>query len=1066
MKYIILELLFLTCVICATYPATSAVVGQEIDPSLNCHLYSEFKAACLSSELSTDEETCKCHEECEALCGLSQKCDYTNGVACCYEYGNGVVECQEGCDDGNLVDEDGCNSNMVIEAGFECEGDNPTTCDLKSNSLCPNGKTESEEECDDGNSTDGDGCSKNCKIESGYQCFGLTSSCNLICSNSVIDSQEQCDDGNTIDDDGCSSTCQVESGWECDTSVSPTTCNRICSNGKIDSGENCDDTNLSDSDGCSSTCQIESNYECSGVPSTCNLICSNSVIDSGEQCDDGGTQSGDGCDNNCQIEPGYECNDTPSNCNLICSNTVIDSGEQCDDGNIADGDGCSNTCLIEADYECSGAPSTCNLICSNGNNDVGEQCDDGNTSNGDGCSSSCQIESGYECDNEVTPNTCNLICTNGIIDSGEACDDQNIIDGDGCNHSCQVEAGWECLNQPSKCNLVCTNGRIDTGETCDDQNSIDGDGCDNACQVEPDWECFGEPSQCSLKCVNGKLDDSEQCDDNNLTGSDGCSALCKIETGYECTGEPSVCTPICGDGAILGTEQCDDANTINKDGCSDQCKQEDFHTCLGEPSVCNKTATPVFATSEAAAGTSFQAGIGSSVALGSVASMFLNIPTDGIWTLINALQILHYMPMLKLYFPQNILKMFSFTGMVNMENQMLSNIFLLHVDTNQINDKGPLDYRFENQGYESTSILLNSADSFAFLTLLTSYYVCVLILYFVMNCFQVGQWNKDKTSCITLKLWKFVSSVKEKLFVNTLFRILFEIFLDMFFCSVLNLAYLQYSSSMDIYSSGLSLVCILAMISFALVACALCLIRIFAPNKLTPCSDDIIMPHKSLDVLFENFNPEKKYAPLFHIIFLVQRMVLGAVIVLVRFSGMVQVVACAFMSLLKILFLLIIRPFTNPYLNFQEVYSEFVLMLTSLFFMHFKDISTEFAKTGPPMMTGYACILLLISILIVHYILMLIQVCSKFKKNSNKVRDDSVFAVSKNSVIRDFMSNKGTNEASSTSVVTRSNLPIHRMWIGSNNGIGSNINPQKEERKYSQDDLQVKEITISDLRNV
>ena len=61
-------------------------------------------------------------------------------VAVC---GNGAVEVPELCDDANLVDGDGCDSNCT-----------PT--------MCGNGVVTAGEECDDGNLVDGDCCSPVC----------------------------------------------------------------------------------------------------------------------------------------------------------------------------------------------------------------------------------------------------------------------------------------------------------------------------------------------------------------------------------------------------------------------------------------------------------------------------------------------------------------------------------------------------------------------------------------------------------------------------------------------------------------------------------------------------------------------------------------------------------------------------------------------------------------------------------------------------------------------------------------------------------------------------------------
>ena len=131
-------------------------------------------------------------------------------LSCAATCGNGVVNAYEGCDDGNLVNGDGCNSMCQIEP-------------------CGNGVLNVGETCDDGNLVNGDGCSSLCQLE---------------CSNAIIDPGESCDDGNLIAGDGCSATCQIEP---------PIT----CGNGVINPGETCDDTNHINGDGCNAYCQSE-----------------------------------------------------------------------------------------------------------------------------------------------------------------------------------------------------------------------------------------------------------------------------------------------------------------------------------------------------------------------------------------------------------------------------------------------------------------------------------------------------------------------------------------------------------------------------------------------------------------------------------------------------------------------------------------------------------------------------------------------------------------------------------------------------------------------------------------
>jgi len=65
--------------------------------------------------------------------------------------------------------------------------------------ICGDGIKASSEKCDDGNLINGDGCSADCKIEGD-------------CGNGIINLEEECDDGNIENGDGCSKQCKIEGG--------------------------------------------------------------------------------------------------------------------------------------------------------------------------------------------------------------------------------------------------------------------------------------------------------------------------------------------------------------------------------------------------------------------------------------------------------------------------------------------------------------------------------------------------------------------------------------------------------------------------------------------------------------------------------------------------------------------------------------------------------------------------------------------------------------------------------------------------------------------------------------
>jgi len=155
-------------------------------------------------------ETCStCPEDC-GVCPIVFVC------------GDGEInQWWEECDDGNLIDGDGCSLFCKIEIQEEycgdgfCNGEEnkincPQDCGNETNNICGDSILGEGEECDDGNNVDGDGCSADCKIE-----IVVNAS---VCGNGIIEDGEECDDGedngkrcdnDRHDCEYCSSSCKI-----------------------------------------------------------------------------------------------------------------------------------------------------------------------------------------------------------------------------------------------------------------------------------------------------------------------------------------------------------------------------------------------------------------------------------------------------------------------------------------------------------------------------------------------------------------------------------------------------------------------------------------------------------------------------------------------------------------------------------------------------------------------------------------------------------------------------------------------------------------------------------------
>ncbi len=197
----------------------------------------ETPPECGNEVVEGDEE---CDDGAESV-----NCDADCTLAAC---GDGYLNMAAGeaCDDGNDVDDDGCNNMCLADS-------------------CGDGVVDEGEACDDGNGDQTDECAA-CQVAScgdGYTQAGV----------------EACDDGNDVDSDACTSTC-VEAA---------------CGDGFIQEGvEECDDGNDVDSDACPSSCS--------------DAVCGDGFVQEGmEECDDGNDIDDDACTNECLASCGDDC---------------------------------------------------------------------------------------------------------------------------------------------------------------------------------------------------------------------------------------------------------------------------------------------------------------------------------------------------------------------------------------------------------------------------------------------------------------------------------------------------------------------------------------------------------------------------------------------------------------------------------------------------------------------------------------------------------------------------------------------------------------------------------------
>ncbi|CAD8095146.1 unnamed protein product [Paramecium sonneborni] len=268
-----------------------------------------------------------CDEQCE-ICnqGFCLKCInqgwelHLVNNQCVTICGDQIIVGSEQCDDGNILNYDGCYEcqyecqkeciNCIEGICYQCISDlilNNNQCEYDSSqyfpeiedNICGDGILNLQiEECDDGNNSIRDGCYQ-CFLEQGFLCYydeilqfqGCARCQDLNCFSCEIQNQSQiclqCATGYFTDQfyecSLCDQTCLECSqnyknctvfNYSYSNQLNQTNCNHgisydfnnyyecisKCGDGHLDIHEECDDNNLKNLDGCNEFCQLEKGY--------------------------------------------------------------------------------------------------------------------------------------------------------------------------------------------------------------------------------------------------------------------------------------------------------------------------------------------------------------------------------------------------------------------------------------------------------------------------------------------------------------------------------------------------------------------------------------------------------------------------------------------------------------------------------------------------------------------------------------------------------------------------------------------------------------------------------------
>jgi len=568
--------------------------------------------------------------------------------------------------------------------------------------VCGNGKRTGTEECDDGNLIDNDGCSSTCKVE-------LTSPADYCPGQAIsltaVPGQAQLLHGTVTGTTAgaynhLGSACGGGSGRDVVYSITP------ASSGKATVTVTADFAAIVSTRTSCSDAQSEAG--CQGIQTTgggtmtlevpvfggaptfividgyggtsgeftldvevSSAVCGNGIAELPEQCDDGNLTTGDGCSSECTLEAGGVVDNCPGQPFVLtgapgavrkmsfAGNTALEGAPTQQSVGCFYWQGPNMVYALKSDVSGSVAA---HLTAGYSKANLHARSDCGASTYQLGCTQreepggldlefpvsagqwfylfveghrqgSVDHAGPFTLDVTVTPSACG----NGALDGDEQCDDGNQADGDGCSATCQLEprpAARTCPGHPLALNdrgdgtRAATIANTTTGST----NKVDG--CGTASGTAPDVVYAVTPDIDGLLTANVKgafnsiVYVQSSCGvaasllacsyKANATTNpyilDGLgsppktvSAPVLANTTYYVfvdsavgSGTPSggafkldvsVTPAVCGNGIVEGAEQCDDGGTESDDGCSSTCQLETHgpKTCAAAEAV---TLTP------------------------------------------------------------------------------------------------------------------------------------------------------------------------------------------------------------------------------------------------------------------------------------------------------------------------------------------------------------------------------------------------------------------------------------------------------------------------------------------
>eukprot|EP00347_Sterkiella_histriomuscorum_P023780 403333415 len=516
-----------------------------------------------------------------------------------------------------------------------------------------------------------------------------------------------------------------------------------------------------------------------------------------------------------------------------------------------------------------------------------------------------------------------------------SCDDNTVLDDEGQCLPCSAIVGYDYPirgSGPSKtCTEICGDGLNFGQYQCDDENKNEGDGCNSQCQIEPQMACSGGSPTSQDTChdiVGPQVEIVAISEQSKLISLQFKDSNGQVYTQAKRLNETDLLLIITG---INGEKKYNVKATISDEFQNTGKMSVDFSPYFSIPAddafiqikfkhpnqfvdqynnqlqnvITNKIQLKEYEYSDSATlgnikavGSVVSSGTSVILAVNFIASLLLDKALDAFYAALNSVQILYYMPLINIPFPKFLYTIFRYLSYATLENELLADPISQNVNFDNIKDQ-PLNDAFENYSIESQLFLQSFKYKGGMLFLIFGPLPFVIVL------------SKFKH-----RAFDTFRKMKKFYFFNGTLRFGYEIYLEMGIFAYLNINNLQFQNRDQLIASVIAILAIVHITFYPIISMNII-------QKFSHRFEDTYFKEK-LSTLIEGtkVNSVSRLAQYHFSIFMFRRLTYIVILVLLADYPLLQIVLCAFKTLLMVIYFIVIQPFESKLTNFMQIFNE------------------------------------------------------------------------------------------------------------------------------------------------